>query len=209
MNPVRVAIVEDEEIIRKSLNNFLQKDPGINVVGLYSKAEDFILNFEKLNAEVILMDINLPGKSGITCVAEMKPLRPSVQYMMCTSYDNPEKIFESLKVGATGYIMKNAAPQKIIEAIHDINNGGSPMSPQIARLVVSGFSEKQKNLELLKTFSPREQEILQALAKGYQYREIAEQLFISIETVRTYLRRIYEKLQVHSKVEALNKVFPK
>ncbi len=206
---IKVAIVEDEEIIRDGMKDFLSKAAGIDIVAVFSRAEDFLNNFLTLEIDVVLMDINLPKKNGIDCVSEAKPLSDNIQYLMCTSFDSPEKIYNSLKVGATGYILKNAPPQKIIDAIVDIHNGGSPMSPQIARLVVGSFNEKQKNTDLLNTFTPREQEILHALAKGYQYREIAEKLFISVETVRTYLRRIYEKLQVHSKVQALNKVFPK
>jgi len=155
------------------------------------------------------MDISLPGMSGIQCVARQKAIRPEVQFLMCTSHNEPEKTFDSLRAGATGYMLKNAPPEKLFEAIRDINKGGSPMSSEIARLVVSSFPDKNRDQQLIDTFTLREQEILYALAKGYQYKEIADQLYISIETVRTYLRKVYEKLQVHSKVEALNKVFPK
>ena len=155
------------------------------------------------------MDIGLPGITGIQCVQQLKPLKPDVQFLMCTSHEEPEKTFDSLCAGATGYILKNTSPEKMVEAIKDIYNGGSPMSAQIARLIVNSFPDKNKNQALIRTLTLREQEILHALSKGYQYKEIAVKLLISKETVRTYLRNIYEKLQVHSKLEALNKVFPK
>ena len=191
------------------MREFLSVDKRLDFAGSYHDAETFMDSFQKLNVDVVLMDIGLPNKSGIDCVAELKPINPEVQYLMCTSFEGPDRIFASLKAGATGYVLKNATPDKIISAILDIHEGGSPMSPEIARLVVQSFTQKKDESELLKTFSQREQEILHALAKGYQYKEIGEKLFISVETVRTYLRRIYEKLQVRSKVEALNKVFPK
>ena len=128
---------------------------------------------------------------------------------MCTSHNDAERTFDSLCAGATGYVLKNSTPEQIFNAIKDIHNGGSPMSAEIARIVVNSFPNKKQNNQLLEAFTTREQEVLHALAKGYSYKEIADKLFISIETVRTYLRKIYETLQVHSKVEALNKIFPK
>ena len=209
MQKIRFVIVEDEQIIRESMKEFLSADSGLECVGVFQKGEEFLTAFEKLETDVVLMDIGLPGKSGTEVVALTKSLKPRVQFLMCTSYEGPDRIFSSLQAGATGYILKNATPDKLVTAIKDIHQGGSPMSPEIARLVVQSFSDKKEESELFKSLSQREQDILQALSKGYQYREIAEQLHISIETVRTYLRRVYEKLQVRSKVEALNKVFPK
>ncbi len=209
MSIINVALVEDDPEIRRSMEVFLRKTDEISVVGLFCCAEDFIADFESLNLDVVLMDITLPGMTGIECVARMKPLQPQVQYLMCTIHEDQERTFASLCAGATGYITKNSPPSRLIEAIRDIYNGGSPMSAQIARMVVLTFRDRGNNNELLDTFSHREQEILISLAKGYQYKEIAEKLLISIETVRTYLRKIYEKLQVHSKVEAINKIFPR
>lgn len=205
---INIAIVEDDKIVRESMFDFLSEAEGIHCVGCFANAEDFVEQFDKLHPDVVLMDITLPRMSGIQCVSEMKPLRPTVQYLMCTSHNDPEKTFDSLCAGATGYILKNSSPDKLVEAIRDIYNGGSPMSSQIARLVVTSFPGKSKNAELLKSFTQREQDILNDLAKGYQYKEIAQRQFISVETVRTYLRNIYEKLHVHSKIEALNKLFP-
>ena len=206
---INVAIVEDDNEIRNMMREFLNTTDDIHCFADFANAEDFEKKFGSLNIDVVLMDITLPGMSGIQCVSRMKPKRPGVQYLMCTSHDEPEKTFDSLCAGATGYLLKSASPSQLFDAIRDIHKGGSPMSAQIARLVVNSFPDKHKNQQLLETFTKREQEILHALAKGYQYKEIADQLFISIETVRTYLRKIYETLQVHSKVEALNKVFPK
>jgi DNA-binding NarL/FixJ family response regulator len=155
------------------------------------------------------MDINLPGKNGIKAVAEMKPLKPKVQYLMCTSYEEPEKTYESLCAGATGYLIKTCTPEKLVQSIKEIYDGGSPMSPQIARLVVNSFSQKQKASTEFELLTEREKEILQLLSKGFQYKEIAAKLFLSVETIRTYVRHVYEKLQVHTRTDALNKVFPK
>lgn len=206
---ILVAIVEDDNEVRGSMKEFIETSDDLVCVGTYANAEDFIDEFMSLKVDVVIMDISMPGMTGIQCVSILKPKRPDVQFLMCTSNIEAEKTFDSLCAGATGYIIKNAQPNQFFEAIRDIHNGGSPMSSQIARLVVSSFPDKKKNAQLLDSFTIREQEILHALAKGYQYKEIADQLFISIETVRTYLRKIYERLQVHSKVEALNKVFPK
>jgi DNA-binding NarL/FixJ family response regulator len=209
MSFIHVAIVEDDHDIRESMAEFLSTTDDIICTGTYSRAEDLIHDFLMLEVDVVLMDITLPGMSGIQCVDQLKPRRPEVQFLMCTSHGDAQKTFDSLCAGATGYLLKNATPQQLFDAIRDIHRGGSPMSAQIARLVVSSFPDKGKNQQLFETFTTREQEILTALSKGYSYKEIADNLLISIETVRTYLRNIYDKLQVHSKVEALNKVFPR
>lgn len=209
MGIINVAIVEDDNEIRNSMAELLSGTDDLFCVGTYYKAEELIKQFKTLNVDVVLMDITLPGMTGIQCVSILKSQRPEVQFLMCTSHEEAEKTFDSLCAGATGYLVKNSSPDQLFDAIRNIHLGGSPMSAQIARLVVNSFPDKNKNARLLETFTTREQEILYALAKGYQYKEIADKLFISIETVRTYLRKIYDKLQVHSKVEALNKVFPK
>lgn len=206
---IHVVIVEDDDDIRESMEDLLSTTDDLSCVGSFPRAEDLVSKFRTMNVDVVLMDIGLPGMSGIQCVYQLKPLRPDVQFLMCTAHGDPQKTFDSLCAGATGYILKNSSPQQLFDAIRDIYRGGSPMSSQIARLVVNSFPDKFKNQKLIETFTTREQEILYALAKGYSYKEIADNLLISIETVRTYLRNIYEKLQVHSKVEALNKVFPK
>lgn len=209
MSKIRVAIVEDDYDIRSSMVDLISMADDLICNKQFESAEDFAKVFQDMMVDVVLMDISLPGMSGIQCVRECKPKRPEVQFLMCTSHNDAERTFDSLCAGATGYILKNARPEQVFQAIRDIHNGGSPMSSEIARLVVNSFPNKKTDHKLLDSFTTREQEILHALAKGLSYKEIADQLFISIETVRTYLRKIYEKLQVHSKVEALNKVFPK
>ncbi len=207
--PVNVVIVEDDTDIRQSLEDMLADCDDINCVASFPNAEEFITSFPYINTDVVLMDIGLPGIDGIAAVEQMKPMKPKVQYLMCTSFEEPEKTFQSLCAGATGYLLKNCSSTDLFRAIRDIYNGDSPMSPQIARLVVSSFNKQQKKATEYDTLTEREKEILQHLSKGYQYKEIAGRMFLSIETIRTYIRNIYEKLQVHTRTEALNKVFPK
>jgi DNA-binding NarL/FixJ family response regulator len=209
MGKIRVTLVEDDAEIRTAMMEILQDSADFICTRAYERAEDFIKNFQHLMTDVVLMDISLPGMNGIQCVREVKPKNPEIQYLMCTSHNDAERTFDSLCAGATGYILKSSTPDQIFSAIREIHQGGSPMSSEIARLVVSSFPNRRQDHNLLDSFTSREQEILHALAKGHSYKEIADRLFISIETVRTYLRKIYDKLQVHSKVEALNKVFPK
>lgn len=210
MAHIRVAIVEDDPDIREAMKMLLPVDGDISCVHTYERAEGFLKEADRLMVDVVLMDITLPGgMDGIQAVRQAKPKRPEVQFLMCTSHNDAERTFDSLCAGATGYILKTARPEQVAQAVRDIHAGGSPMSPEIARLVVSSFPNKNQNQGLLETLTTREQEIVHALAKGLSYQEIADCLFISIETVRSYLRKVYEKLQVHSKVEALNKLFPK
>lgn len=209
MKNIRVAIVEDDADIRSAMLDLLPMESDIVCVRSFERAEDFLKEVQGMMVDVVLMDISLPGIDGIQAVREAKPKRPELQFLMCTSHNDSERTFDSLCAGATGYLLKNSSPSRIIQAVREIHRGGSPMSPEIARMVVNSFPNKNQNQSLLDTLTTREQEIVHTLAKGYTYQEIADNLFISIETVRTYLRKIYEKLQVHSKVEALNKIFPK
>lgn len=209
MSYTKIAIVEDDSELREFMQLVFKRVSDIVCTGVFESAEDFLRDLDRINADVVLMDISLLGMNGIQCVREAKPRRPGLQYLMCTSHNDAERTFDALKAGATGYILKSAAPEEVCQAIRDIHRGGSPMSPEIARMVVGSFGQGYQPADLLSQFTSREQEILHALAKGYSYQEIADKLFISIETVRTYLRKIYNTLQVHSKVEALNKVFPR
>ena len=205
--PINIAIVEDDDDIRHSLVEIIAASTALNCIAAFPNAEEFIESFKHLKLDVVLMDINLPGITGIEAVSILKKQKPTVQFLMCTSYDEPQKTFDSLCAGATGYLLKNSTAEKIFEAIKEIHAGGSPMSPQIARLVVGTFNQQQKQDTLLQSFSQREQEILTLLSKGFQYKEIADKLSLSVETIRTYVRNIYEKLQVHSRTDAVNKVF--
>jgi DNA-binding NarL/FixJ family response regulator len=209
MKKIAVAIVEDDVEIRELMTELINLSDDIVCVHDFESAEHFIPHFNPMIVDVVLMDITLPGIDGIQCVRQCKPQRPEVQFLMCTSHNDARRTFDSLCAGATGYMLKNSSPEQIFQAIRDIHKGGSPMSSEIARMVVNTFPNKNQDFELLEMLTKREQEIIHELAKGYTYREIADRLLISIETVRTYLRKIYEKLQVNSKVAALNKVFPK
>jgi DNA-binding NarL/FixJ family response regulator len=204
---IRVAIVEDTKDIREGLAMLINASDGYSCTYVFENAEDALEKLPTDAPDVVLMDINLPGMSGPECVKKLKPLCPQTQFLMCTVYEEDEHIFESLKSGATGYILKKTPPTKLLEAITDIHNGGSPMTGGIARKVLTSFTPAvPTNTNDLST---REFEILEALAKGFRYKEIADKLFISIDTVRSHIRNIYEKLQVHSRTEALNKVFGK
>ncbi|HLF65504.1 MAG TPA: response regulator transcription factor [Saprospiraceae bacterium] len=206
---IKVAIVEDDKEILQSLLNLLTADKDITVTKTFLSAEAFISDFARLNVDVVLMDIGLPNKSGIQAVAELKPKRPNVQYIMCTIYDDDEKIFNALCVGATGYLLKNTSLAEITEAIRTVYNGGSMMSATIARKVVQSFHNRNIQSRELENLTPRQWEILNFLDQGYRYKEIADKMNLSFETIRTYCRNIYEVLQVHSRTDALNKVFPK
>jgi DNA-binding NarL/FixJ family response regulator len=206
---IKVVIVEDDHEILQSLLNLLAADPDIVVTKTFPTAEAFIAAFNDLFVDIVLMDIGLPNKDGIQTVAELKPKNPKVQYIMCTIYDDEEKIFNALCVGATGYLLKNTSPSEISDAIRTVYNGGSMMSASIARKVVQSFQSRKVKARELENLSPRQWEILKFLDQGYRYKEIAEKMNLSFETIRTYCRNIYEELQVHSRTDALNKVFPK
>lgn len=203
---INVAIIEDQQDLRDMLVVLINGSNGFSCAGAFENAEDAITAIPLLNADVVLVDIHLPGQSGISCVSNLKEQCSQTHFVMCTSLEDNESIFNALKAGAAGYISKSSSPIKILDAITDAYNGGAPMSSQIARKVVASFQpNKNANTELQK-LSVREQEILQYLSKGYRYKEISGFLFISIETVRKHIHNIYEKLQVNSRTDALNKV---
>ena len=209
MPVIKVVIVEDDQEILQSLLQLLSTDPEIIVTRTFLNAESFIASFHDLFVDIVLMDIGLPNKDGIQAVAELKPKRPDVQFLMCTIYDDEEKIFNALCVGASGYLLKNSSPTEISDAIKTVYNGGSMMSASIARKVVQSFQKRKVQSSELENLSPRQWEILNLLDQGYRYKEIAGKMNLSFETIRTYCRNIYEVLQVHSRMDALNKVFPK
>lgn len=205
---LKIGIIEDEKQIRENVLALINGSEGFSCEHAFDNAEDAIKSIPKLNLDVVLVDIHLPGKTGIECIAELKPICKGTQFIIFTSFEDMESVFNSLKVGATGYLTKTTQPSKILDALVDVHKGGSPMSSQIARKIVNSFHVNEKNEELEKLTS-REQEILNLLSKGYRYKEIANEIFLSTETVRTHIRNIYIKLQVNSRTEALNKVFPK
>ena len=207
---IKVAIVEDNYELRKLLSEVLDASEGICCIATFANGNAFVNAAEKLDANVILMDINMPGMDGIECITKIKPLRPEMQFMICTVYEDDDKIFQSILAGATGYILKKTPADKIIEAIHDIYTGGSPMSGQIARKVLDAYQAKSKpTANAIESLSLRERELLSYLADGFRYKEIAEKMFISLDTVRKHIHNIYGKLHVNSRTEALNKLFPK
>lgn len=204
MSSIKIVILEDDTEVRNGLIEILTNLPNFIVLEAYSNAEDFINQVPDLIPDIVIIDIGLPGMSGIECVKKLRPLYPKMLFLMWTVFDDDEKIFDALCAGASGYILKNNTPENILQAIQDIAQGGSPMSANIARKVVASFHQKTVSKQEL---TKREMEMLELLSKGYRYKEIADKLFISIDTVRTHIRNIYEKLHVNSKLEAVNKVF--
>lgn len=205
---ISLVIVEDDLDVLKGIKQILNLSEELYVIDTFTNAESFVENVEDLNPDVVLMDIGLPKMSGIECVEKLKPKFPNIQFLMCTNFDDDEKIFEALSAGANGYVLKNAEVQTIIQSISEVYRGGSPMSPSIARKVIESFHSLGLK-ELKYNLSKREAEILNWLSKGYRYKEIAEKLYISTETVRTHIRNIYGKLQVQSRTEAINKYYNK
>lgn len=211
--PISVCVVDDTDDIRHALEEIVSMADGYELVGSYSSGEEALKKLLAANPQVVLMDINLGGVSGIECVKLLKPQNPEILYMMCTVYEEDEKIFEALTAGASGYILKKTSPAKMLEAIKELNEGGSPMSSQIARKVVAAFGNKAPSAEAtaqskyISTLSNREKEILEWLSKGMLYKEIAAELFISPETVRKHVYHIYEKLHVNNRIEAVNKFY--
>ena len=208
--PIRVALVEDDGRIRASLISLFELAQGYRCVNAFASAEEALAGSVTDIADVILMDINLPGRSGIECVAELKRRNPTLLVIMLTVYEDADKIFSALRAGASGYLLKRTPPSELLEAIREAVEGGSPMSSLIARKVVASFQDAAVSQPTsaapstpLPSLTPREREILGALAKGLLYKEIAEQLGISTTTVRTHLRSIYEKLQVQTRTEAV------
>lgn len=212
MNDISVCIVDDNNELRAALEEIISMSDGYKCVGTMSTAVDANRKLPLIKPDVVLMDINLgAGETGIDCVRELKPVMPSTNFMMCTVYEEDEKIFEALNAGASGYILKKTAPGKLLEAIRELYQGGAPMSSQIARKVVAAF---QKHTTIpgtsendLATLSNREKEILELLSRGLMYKEIAAALFISQETVRKHVYHVYEKLHVGNRVEAVNKFY--
>jgi DNA-binding NarL/FixJ family response regulator len=213
---ISVCIVDDNKDIRSALEQIILMAEGYTLAGSFSDAEEALQKIPLVKPNVVLMDINLgEGESGIDCVRQLKPQNPEILFMMCTIYEEDEKIFEALKAGANGYILKKTAPGKLLDSLRELHEGGAPMSSQIARKVVNAFQSRTSpdttgNTTTAKTISilsNRENEILVLLAQGMLYKEIAARLFISQETVRKHVYHIYEKLHVNNRVEAINKFY--
>jgi DNA-binding NarL/FixJ family response regulator len=202
---ISVSIVEDNRGTRESLKELLGRAQGLRCLGAHASGEEALRMIPEEKPDVVLMDINLPGMRGIECVARLKARAPKTQVLMLTTYDESDLIFESLRAGAHGYLLKNTTPAELVQAVEQVHAGGAPMSMYIARKVVNHFQQiRQPSSEMAK-LTKREHEILALLAKGYLYKEIADQLGISISTVRAHLHTVYEKLHVQSRTEAVVK----
>jgi DNA-binding NarL/FixJ family response regulator len=201
--PIFVSLVEDVAGTRESLRQLLGRAPSLHCLRAYATGEETLLGVPREPPDVLLVDINLPGISGIECVARLKTQLPQLQVLMLTTYEDSGLIFDSLRAGASGYLLKSLQPAELIQAIEQVRAGGAFMSMQIARKVVSFFQQQPPPGTGLDTLTPREQEILGLLARGYLYKEIADQLRISLSTVRAHLHAVYEKLHVQSRTEAV------
>ncbi len=203
---IAIAIVEDQRDMRESLVEWLGNAPGLRCVGAHPSAEEALRRIPDENPDVVLMDINLTGMNGIECVSRLKEKSPQIQVLMLTTYDDGDLIFDSLRAGASGYLLKNMPREELVQALQQVRAGGGPMSLQIARKVINYFHESAKPSQSLRQLTARESEILKLLAKGYLYKEIAEHLGVSMSTVRTHISAVYEKLHVHSRTEAAMKL---
>lgn len=204
---IRVALVEDDPDVRAGLELLLNTSACSVCAGAFSSAEEALKSLPAIQASIVLMDINLPGMSGIECIRRLKSLVPGVQIMMLTVFEDHDRIFESLSAGASGYLLKQTPPAKLLDAISELSQGGAPMSSQIARRVVEVFQQPANPEDKASVLSPREKEIIALLAKGFLYKEIANELGLSVETIRTHIHNIYEKLHVRTRTEAVMKVY--
>jgi DNA-binding NarL/FixJ family response regulator len=200
---ITVSIVEDDAGVRASLAQLIDSSQGFLCLSQHPTGESALRELPKLNPQVVLMDINLPGIKGVECVRRLKPLLPQTQVIMLTVYQNTENIFDALAAGATGYLLKQTLPTELLAAIRDVHAGGSPMSSHIARKIVQSFQKPPRAARETESLSPREAEVLDLLAKGYYYKEIADKTGLTYATVHTHIRHIYEKLHVRSRTQAV------
>jgi DNA-binding NarL/FixJ family response regulator len=203
--PIRVSIVEDNRGTRESLRELFDRAGSVSCVGIHPNGEDALEKIPTDPPDVVLMDINLPGMSGIECVTRLKGKLPKLQVLMLTTYEESDLIFDSLRGGASGYLLKNMPPAELLQAIEQVHVGGAPMSMQVARKLVAHFQKIKKPSSEMEKLTKREHEILGLLSKGFLYKEIADQLGISLSTVRAHLHTVYEKLHVQSRTEAVIK----
>jgi|SRR5579871_682385 len=206
---ITVSIVDDEAKLRQSIATFINGSPGFKCVGSHGSAEAALEHLPADKPDVVLMDINMNGMNGIECVEKLKERSPEMQILMLTVYEDTEKIFRALAAGANGYLLKRSSPTKLLAAIREVHAGGSPMTSSIARKVVASFQKQKTSPDAAGDkpgqLSPREMAVLDGLARGWTYKQIGSELDISIDTIRTYIRRVYEKLHVQSRTEAVAK----
>jgi DNA-binding NarL/FixJ family response regulator len=206
---IRVAIVEDNKTTREGLEKIINLSPTCRCICACSTGEDALRILPQHAPEIVLMDIQLPGISGVECVAQLKESLPSAQFIMLTVYEDPDRIFRALRAGACGYLLKRSTPEQVINAIRDVQQGGVPMSAEIARKVIRHFQNQNAAAAEVETLSPREREVLELLEHGFSNKEIADRLSVSVEAVRWHLKHTYQKLHVHSRTEAALKLRPR
>lgn len=205
-HPIRVALVEDNTRLRRSLADFINNSPGFACVGDFANAEAALRGLPAAPPDVVLMDIELPGLSGVECVRRVSELLPEAKVVMLTAYDNSENIFQALENGACGYLLKRTSPAELLRSLQDVCQGGAPMNSHIARLVVQSFHRRGASPQPAENLTPREEEVLRLVAKGLINKEIADELGITLETVRQHLKNCYAKLHVRSRTEAALKL---
>ena len=205
---VKIGIVEDNKTTREGLRTIVNLAPGCQCVCVCETAEEALRLLPKHQPDVVLMDIQLPNMSGVECVAQLKERLPAVQVIMVTVYQDPDRIFRALRAGASGYLLKRATPEQVLNAIRDVQQGGVPMSAEIARKVLAHFQAQTVATAEMETLSPREREILDLLVHGFSNKEISSRLSISVDTIRWHVKRIYHKLHVHSRTAAALKFRP-
>ena len=204
---ISLALVEDLSEVREGLEQFISLSAEFRMIGSFANAEEALHELPHLAPDIVIMDINLPGMSGIECIRRVKARIPKTQFMMFTVYENDERVFDALKAGASGYLLKNTGLPQLIDALRDLYQGGSPMSANIARKLVTLFRDEHAEAQSSTQLTKRENEILHLLSKGLLYKEISDQLNISTGTVRQHIHNIYEKLHVQNRKEAINKAF--
>jgi DNA-binding NarL/FixJ family response regulator len=202
---IKVAIVEDDLRWRTSLQRLVRETEELECVGCYGTAEEAVRDLPERRPQVVLMDINLPGISGVECTRQLKNLLPTIQIVMLTVYDDSDRIFQALQMGANGYLLKRAPADEILQAIQDVHRGGAPMSAYIARKVVQSFQQETRSARPDESLSKREAEVLGYISRGYSDKEVADALGLAPATVRSYLKSIYGKLHVHSRTQAIIK----
>ena len=203
--PIQVAVIEDDEEIRATLGHAIEAGDEFKLLGSYPDAESAMAALPLARPHVVLVDINLPGIDGVQCVRRLKVLMPEVQFIMLTVYQDSTLLIQSLMAGATGYLLKRTSPDRLLSAIREVCNGGAPMTPEMARRVVQHFQQTPAPTSSLAKITPREKDVLDQLARGFSYKEIADNLHIGTGTLQGYISNVYEKLRVHSRTEAVTK----
>lgn len=205
--PITVCVVEDNADMRESVERVLNRAPGLRCVSTYSSAEAAVRDLPARHPDVALVDVNLPGMDGIECVSQLKARLPQLQVLMLTRYEQSDTIFDSIRAGASGYLLKRTPADELVQAVQQVHSGGAPMTMQIARKVINYFQQIRKPSPNVEKLTPREREVLGLLAKGDLYKQIADTLGISTNTLRVHVRAVYDKLHVHSRTEATIKYF--